>query len=130
MPAGICFEDLVATDFNAGSTGANTYISARTDGEVILKPGSFSSEFTALPSAAIWDSHPWVAGGHATVSAGVLSVDGSRFNTEPEGTLFGPGSSMEFSATFIVRSQHIGFGGGTGFCGSCGFVTGGIFCGT
>ncbi len=122
VPAGICFQDLITADFSAGTADANTYISTKTDGEVILKPGALSSEFSTLPSTATWDSHPWVAGGNTSVSGGILLVNGARFNTEPQGNTFGPGSSIEFAATFIVRSEHIGFGGGTDVIG-----TGGIF---
>jgi hypothetical protein len=81
-------------------------------GEVILQPAR-AAEFSVLPAANEWNSFPWT-GGTSTVSAGALTVDGARFNTESESLTFSPGSSLEFVAVFrAVPFQHIGFGGGT-----------------
>jgi len=44
---------------------------------------------------------------------GQLVVNGARFVTEPTSTTFGPGTSVEFMATFNAGiNQHVGFGGG------------------
>ena len=122
VPVNYCFTDQTAADFNAGST-AGTYVSDLSGGEVILQPAA-AAEFTILPPAAEWQSFAWT-GGTSTVTGGALTVDGARFNTQPEGTTFGPGSSLEFLATFGAGSfQHIGFGGG-----SDGTLLSGIFTG-
>jgi hypothetical protein len=113
MPAPVCFLDASTADFAAGTPGANTYVAMIGDGDVILRPGA-GAEFAVLPPPGEWNSYPWSGGGTSTVSAGQLHVDGARFNSEPEGTTYGPGSSIEFVATFrSVALQHIGFGGGT-----------------
>ncbi len=57
---------------------------------------------------------PWSAGGNVSVSAGQLSINGARFNSEPSTTTYGPGTTLEFVATFNgAANQHIGFGSGT-----------------
>ncbi len=118
-----CFTDVVAADFDNGIF-TNTYLTIKTDGEVTLKP-SAGTEFTNLPSATEWANFAWTGGGSSTVSDGVLSVDGQRFNNEPEGATFSPGAVLEFVATFGAASyQHIGFAGGTDVIGSGGIYNG------
>ncbi len=113
MPAPECFLDATVADFAAGTPDANTAVTTLGDGDVILKPAA-TAEFDVLPPTGEWDGYPWSAGGSATVSGGQLVVDGARFNSEPEGTTYGPGTSVEFVATFTTdRLQHVGFGGGT-----------------
>ncbi|HEY6978536.1 MAG TPA: T9SS type A sorting domain-containing protein [Chitinophagaceae bacterium] len=107
-----CAKDQTTNNFDPG-TFTKTYISETGDGEVILKPAA-GAEFFTLPPVDEWNSFLWDAPGSATVSAGKLSVDAARFNTEPEALTFGPGTSVEFVATFAEEPfQHIGFGGGT-----------------
>ena len=119
-----CFEDVTFADFSGGTTGSSTYISATGDGEVILRP-VIASEFNSLPSVTEWNSFPWQTGGNATVSNGSLNVNGARFNSEPATTTFGPGSTLEFVATFGAATfQHIGFGGGTDATDVNGIFTG------
>jgi hypothetical protein len=99
--------DTGVNDFGAGTTGPNTYISQMADGEVILAP-TVGSEFsgTALPTG--WYSTPWSSGGAATVAGGLLTLDGSRAGSS---ALYGPGSSLQFSATFSGdQGQHVGLG--------------------
>lgn len=61
---------------------------------------------TALPAG--WSGNAWADGGSATVANGVLTVDGARAGTD---SLFAPGESLEFAATFSGDPwQHIGFG--------------------
>ena len=65
-----------------------------------------SSPATSLPSG--WTvQNVWQTGGAATVSNGILSVDGASVSTD---TAYGPGRSLEFVATFGAASfQHVGF---------------------
>ena len=107
-PVAACFEDLTASNFNAGTPGTNTVVTA---GGVTLKPEQ--EEFTTLPPATEWQSFPWNNGGSSDIVNGQVVVDGARFNTEPETATFGPGTSIEFTATFgATQFQHIGFGAG------------------
>lgn len=107
-----CAGDSTTADFSAGTTSGTT-ISSGGDGEVTLSPVR-ASEFTEFPPVEEWNAFPWKTGGSATVADGSLTVDGARFNTEPETLAFGPGSALEFVATFASTTfQHIGFGGGT-----------------
>jgi hypothetical protein len=92
------------TDFSGGVTDANTTV---IDGDLSLNP-VVAEEFdgTALPSD--WTVTPWAAGGDATVTGGVLTVDGARVNPP---TLYEPGRSLDFTATFTSDPfQHVGFG--------------------
>ncbi|GGB92486.1 N,N-dimethylformamidase beta subunit family domain-containing protein [Dyadobacter sediminis] len=108
-PAANCFEDVSASNFNAETTGNNTYV---TNEGVILKP-AIVEEFSSLPPASEWQSYPWPSGGSSTNSNGQIVVDGARFNTEPVTTTFSPGTSVEFVATFEAEAfQNIGFGAG------------------
>jgi hypothetical protein len=103
--------DTTVADFTAGTPDANTSIvsqvSPANNGGVSLAPAA-GSEFTgtALPSG--WTSTVWNTGGAATVSGGLLSVDGVRAYTT---ATFSAGRSLEFMATFSSDAfQHIGFG--------------------
>jgi hypothetical protein len=123
-PVPPCFDDVTTADFSGGTTGSSTYLTTLQDGEVILKPAA-AAEFTVLPSTTEWASFDWGAGGTSTVSGGILSVNGARFNTQPSTTTYGPGSSLEFVATFGAATfQHIGFGGGSDDINSGGIFTG------
>ncbi|MCF2447194.1 DUF4082 domain-containing protein [Dyadobacter sp. CY345] len=107
-PVAACFDDQTASDFNAGNVGANTVV---TTAGVSLKPKT--EEFTTLPPVSEWQSFPWNNGGTSTIVDGQIAVDGARYNTEPETATFGPGTSIEFRATFgATPFQHIGFGAG------------------
>jgi hypothetical protein len=106
----ICFTDQTSTDFKAGNTNGSTYISTMEDGEVILSP-AVATEFDELPPATEWNSFPWQEGGTSSISGSSLSVSAARFNSV---AYFGPGTYLEFGATFgAVSNQHIGFGAGT-----------------
>ncbi|HEX5150554.1 MAG TPA: N,N-dimethylformamidase beta subunit family domain-containing protein, partial [Parafilimonas sp.] len=118
-----CFTDVTAADFGGG-TANNTYITIKDDGEITLQP-SRGTEFSTLPPVSEWANFSWTGSGSSTVSDGILSVDGQRFNTEPENATFGPGSTLEFVATFGAATfQHIGFAGGTDAIGSGGIYNG------
>jgi hypothetical protein len=105
-----CFSEVSNADFAQGEF-ANTSLSFTGDG-VTLAP-TVGSDFTTLPPVVEWASFPWT-GGTSTVAGGILTVNGARYNTQPEGTTYGPGSSLEFVATFgAANFQHVGFGGGT-----------------
>jgi phosphodiesterase/alkaline phosphatase D-like protein len=110
-PAPECLTDDTAAQFGAG-TATNTAVTEVANGEVILKPAA-GADFLGLPPTSEWQSFPWSAGGASTVSAGTLTVDGARFNTEPAATTYGPGTTLEFVATFNAGTfEHIGFGAG------------------
>lgn len=100
------FTDTTAADFNAGDPGSHTYVSQIGDGEVILDPKS-GTEFSGSALPADWSSSIWNSGGGATVSGGQLTVDGAFASTS---SMFGPGRSLEFSATFgPAQFEHAGF---------------------
>ncbi len=74
------FTDTTVSDFSAGTTGSNTYVSETGNGEVILKPTE-GQEFSGGPGLpAGWTGCTWPAcsdaPGPATVSGGSLHVDG------------------------------------------------------
>lgn len=124
-PAPTCVQDRLTTDFNAGNISSGLFVSASQDGEIILKPGNLSTEFSSLPSATNWDNFTWATGGTSIVTAGKLLVNGSRYNTTPGATVFGPGSAIEFAAVFgMAGAQHIGFGSGTDATGTGGIYNG------
>ena len=107
------FTDTTASDFGAGTPGANTYVSETANGEVILKPTE-GQEFSGGPglpagwSSSTWESSGGGAGGTATVSGGALHVDGTIAATD---ATFSPGHALEFVATFGATAfQHVGFG--------------------
>ena len=121
IPSINCFTDQTTSDFELG-TLSDTYISIVDDGEVILNPAT-AAEFTVLPPISEWNSYQW-SGGTSTVSTGILTVDGARYNSDI-GTPFYPGSTMEFYATIGAESyQHIGFGGGNDATTTNGIYTG------
>ena len=102
--------DTTVVDFSGGSLEANTYITSDEDGEVVLSPTA-GSEFFGSSLPAGWFDLPYSAGGSggtATVSGGVLTLDGRRAGTN---ATFSPGRSVEFVATFTAGPyQHAGFG--------------------
>ena len=102
--------DTTVADFSGGSLDSNTYITSDEDGEVVLAPTA-GSEFFGSSLPAGWFDMPYSAGGSggtATVSGGVLTLDGRRAGTSAS---FGPGRSVEFVATFTAGPyQHAGFG--------------------
>jgi hypothetical protein len=94
-------------DFSSGAPDANTYIAQTNDGEVMLAP-TVGAEFTGSTLPPSWFGTPWATGGSATVSGGLLTVDGALAGTN---TYYSPGHSLEFVATFGANtSQHVGFG--------------------
>jgi hypothetical protein len=99
--------DTTASDFGAGSPGADTYVAETGNGDVILKP-TVGAEFSGSALPGGWTGTAWAAGGSATVSGDTLTVDGARAGTD---ALYGPGRSLEYVATFnAAPNQHIGFG--------------------
>jgi hypothetical protein len=101
-----CPSDQLAADFALGTLDAHTAISIVGDGEVILNPTSVA-EFSGTTLPAGWQSSIWNTGGSAIVGGGNLTVEGARAATTAS---FGPGSSMEFVATFhAVSFEHVGF---------------------
>ncbi len=106
VPSG-SFVDTAVADFSAGTLDINTYLAQMNDGELMLTP-TIGAEFFGATLTADWFGAPWSAGGGATVSGGLLTVDGALAATN---TYYSPGHSLEFVATFGANtSEHIGFG--------------------
>ncbi|MBX2893182.1 MAG: choice-of-anchor D domain-containing protein [Saprospiraceae bacterium] len=116
-----CFVDETAAHFEQGSF-SDAYLTLFYNG-IMLRPTA-AAEFDVLPPSSEWESFPWT-GGTSNVSGGVLSVDGARYNSQPEALTFAPGATLEFVATFGAAGfQHVGFGGGTDATGSGGIYNG------
>jgi VCBS repeat-containing protein len=95
--------DTTAADFNQGTTDCSV-VTATGDGEVILK-GLVSQDFSGAALPAGWSQT--ATGGAATVSAGMLNVDGARVYTDAS---YSSGRSIEFVATFgAAQNQAAGF---------------------
>ncbi|MGL2962857.1 DUF4082 domain-containing protein [Flavobacterium sp. RSB2_4_14] len=121
-PAGPCITDTTVADFTLG-TATNTMVVA-TDGGGLSLNSIVNESFngTSIPSG--WQSFAWT-GGTSTVSSGLVNVNGARLNTVAPTQTFGPGSVMEFVATFGADAfQHIGFGSGGDSTDSNGIYTG------
>lgn len=114
MPVVPCAMDVTTTDFNMGTTDANTSIIADGDGAVSLKP-LLLEDFNGatVPSGwtdAIWDGQ---GGATTTYNAGQVTVNGTHLSYN---TPVGPGTSLEFTATFTAGNfQNIGFTGDAAF---------------
>jgi hypothetical protein len=106
-PAGPAVTDTTVTDFGAGTPNVGIYVSETGNGEVQLRP-TVGAEFTGTQLPLGWTATAWNAGGAATVSGGQVLVDGASFHTD---AFFGPGASLEFTATFNGAAfQHAGLG--------------------
>ena len=74
---------------------------------MILKPTE-GSEFSGSSLPTGWESGAWPSGGGATVSGGLLHVDGGFARTT---ATYGSGRALEFRATFGGQpNQHVGLG--------------------
>jgi hypothetical protein len=123
----VCEERTVPATFGAVENtalvvpAAATVVTAAPDGSgAVTLPGVTGSLLSGNSLPAGWQVNPWssVALGSATVSGGVLTVDGTRVGPQ---ALSGPGESLEFQATFSGDpEQHIGFG--TDFSANAPFV--------
>jgi probable HAF family extracellular repeat protein len=108
-PAAACFTDTSAADFGLGATDAGTSVAFVSGGEVTLA-ATLASEFPGATLPGGWSATAWAGGGSALVSGGALTLDAARAGPDAS---FGPGRSLEFSATFqAVPFQHAGFGVG------------------
>lgn len=102
----ICAQDKTVADFLLGTTDANTALSLEDDGEVILKP-VLSEEFTGPALAPGWGSYIYTGGTSPSISDGNVVLNGSRIFSA---STFGPGSVLEFEATFTLNNfQFMGF---------------------
>ncbi|HTK77374.1 MAG TPA: tandem-95 repeat protein [Gemmataceae bacterium] len=102
----LTFNDTMAADFGGGTTDAGTAVVQTGDGEVSLNPAA-GSDFSGTAVTGDWMGTAWSGGGAVTVSGGVAVVDGAFLRTN---TLYGPGHSLEFLATFSnFPFQHAGF---------------------
>ena len=73
---------------------------------MILKP-TVGTEFSTPGLPADWFVQQWAPAGAATVTQGLVAVDGAVIG---QNELYEPGRSLEFVATFSDELQHIGFG--------------------
>ena len=97
--------DTTVTDFSSGTPGTNLVISQMANGEVILKP-VLNEDFSGSTLPTGWSIRR--GSGSATVSGGILTIDGADFGTT---ATYGPGTSVEAMATFGGATfQHVGFG--------------------
>jgi hypothetical protein len=100
-----CFVDNTAGEFGAGTLDSVQVTSTIGDGEVTLSP-ALLEEFAGTGLPADWASGPWT-GGTATVSGGVLTVDGAHAQTS---ATFARGRVLEYVATYAnVNFQNVGF---------------------
>ncbi len=106
--------DTTAADFGLGTLNSCVADATIGDGAVRL-PAGVEEDFSGTTLPAGWTSYDWPYDsktGVYSVSGGLLSVDGVRVNPDP--AAYGPGSSLEFVATFAtIPNQHIGFGSGS-----------------
>jgi VCBS repeat-containing protein len=97
--------DTTAANFNAGTIGTCSVVTDSGDGEVILAP-AIDAPFSGTSLPAGWSQTS--TGGTATVSGGMVNVDGARVYTT---STYGAGRSIEFTATFgAAAGQDAGFG--------------------
>ncbi len=101
------FVDTTVSDFSAGILNSCVADSTIGDGALHL-PLAIDEPFSGPSLPAGWTSYNWT-GSDPTISGGSLTVNGSEAYTTAQ---FGPGRTLEFSATFGAQPyQHIGFGG-------------------
>ena len=93
-------------DFNAGTL--NSCVADASIGDGAIRLGAAIDEnFSGTDLPIGWSSYPW-SGGTPVVSGGLLTVDGVSARND---TLFGPGRTLEFVATFNADAyQVVGFG--------------------
>ena len=97
--------DTTGPDFSAGTSSGTTVI-IRDDGEVTLS-SVLNAEFSVPGLPADWTSTIWNTGSAASVSAGLLTVDGAAAHTVAN---FAPAHRLEFVGTFSGNAhQHGGF---------------------
>lgn len=105
-----CAIDDTPEDFGFGTIDQGAIITAQDGGGVSLRPVIAAEFDESLPP--YMEGFPWSVGGTVAHIDGSVVVDGARVNSEPAPG-FGPGSSLEFTATFsAVAFQHIGFAAG------------------
>ena len=92
---------LLISDLNVG--GGNLSLAS-----IALSTPLLNADLSGSSLPGGWSSTQWADGGAATVSNGLLTVDGARVGTD---SLFAPNASLEFVASFTGDPwQHIGFG--------------------
>ena len=112
IPAGPCITDIVASDFNLGTISSSILVSAQGDGAVMLKP-ILNADFEGSSIPTGFNSSAFTNPAGTTISNGTLRVDGTHVYSNAS---YGPGSSLEFLATFNPGSfQNIGFTSDQGF---------------
>ncbi len=119
VPPFPCVTDQFGGDFALGTTGSNTIVTLDGDGGIILKPLSVE-EFSATSVPAGWSSGNFAGGGATTFGSGCIKVNGTHVYSN---TSYGPGTSIEFLASFTSGSfQNVGFSIDQNFSGG-GWVT-------
>lgn len=105
-PFGPCAVDATTADFSLGTSDASTVVVTDDGGAVILKPNENES-FSGVSLPSNWGSDLWNAGGSITVGGGFLTAEGAHAYST---ATYGPGSSIEFEATFVAGPfQNIGY---------------------
>jgi hypothetical protein len=115
------FLDTTAAEFAVG-TLVGIVIAETGNGELSLAP-AVRAEFSGTNLPAGWSSTAWGAGGGTAVANGLAQVNGARVYTD---AMFGPGRSLEFTATFAaVPFQSAGLGNDLNDAPWAMFTTGG-----
>jgi len=105
-PAGVCAWDQMVEDFSQGAPDGNAIVVNDGDGAVILRP-SFVEDFSGTTLPAGWGETLYPGGTEAVFADGQVTVDATHIYTA---TAFGPGSTLEFVATFGAGNyQNVGF---------------------
>jgi hypothetical protein len=103
----LSFTDQSVSDFSGGTPGANTVVSGTAGGAEVSLSAAAGLALTGTSLPAGWTSSPWGAGGAATVSGGLLTVDGTLVGTS---TYYGPARSLDAIATLSNEPyEHVGF---------------------
>jgi len=99
--------DDTADQFSQG-TPSGTVVRSLTGGDGAVELArTLDEQFDGAALPVGWSSFPWSPGGAATVAGGSLVVDSARADS---GVSAGPGSSLEFRATFGNEAfRHVGF---------------------
>lgn len=109
--------DDTTADFNAGTLQSCLVDSSIEDGAIRL-PAALDETFSTFPTG--WTATAWQTAGSASVNDGLLSADGAYARTT---ATYGPGRSLEFSATFNpVAYQAVGFGSNTNLFGEAPWI--------
>jgi len=103
--------DDTAADFALSTLGTCVADGSIGDGALRL-PSTIDEAFSGSTLPPEWTANVWSGGSTPSVASGLLTLNGSEAYTD---ATFGPGKTLEFSATFGAQAnQHIGFGVSSG----------------